>query len=62
MRINPLRTTEKYIMQESSAAQPNDTVAEWSKAPGSGPGSKERGFKSHRCHEPAVPIFLRPPF
>ena len=26
-----------------------DTVAEWSKAPGSGPGSKERGFKSHRC-------------
>ena len=27
----------------------HDTVAEWSKAPGSGPGSKERGFKSHRC-------------
>ena len=37
-----------------------DTVAEWSKAPGSGPGSKERGFKSHRCHGPSV--FLRPPF
>jgi hypothetical protein len=35
-------------MQESIAA-PDDTVAEWSKAPGSGPGSKERGFKSHRC-------------
>ena len=47
-RINTSYINEKYIVQES-AAPPGDTVAEWSKAPGSGPGSKERGFKSHRC-------------
>ena len=37
-----------FIVQSALLCR-KDTVAEWSKAPGSGPGSKERGFKSHRC-------------
>ena len=27
-----------------------DSLAEWSKAPGLGPGPKGRGFKPHSCH------------
>jgi hypothetical protein len=57
-RINVMYQIQKYIIQETATA-PGDTVAEWSKAPGSGPGSKERGFKSHRCHEPSRAAFYR---
>ena len=47
--IHMKRAHSALFIVQSALLCRKDTVAEWSKAPGSGPGSKERGFKSHRC-------------
>ena len=37
---------------------PNDSLAEWSKAPDLGSGPKGRGFKSHSCHKSVILRFF----